>query len=158
MPFGILCISIILNKRRCNRRSTFQKSGTSNQPKNKPRKRLPRAVIVSPFFPLFLVMENSIRLALCKKISAKFGKEPQNHKDICELYYEMPEIGISTLKRIFGKQGHCDCENMCSRKAPQKALCTYLGYDSWDVLVAELEFEANPTKVAKELAALRKRK
>ena len=103
-------------------------------------------------------METPIRLALRKKISAKFGREPQSHDDFVKMYCEIPiEIGISTLKRVFGRQGHNDCENLCSRQATQKALCAYLGYESWELLITVLACEANPDEMAKKYLALQNR-
>lgn len=67
------------------------------------------------------------------------------------------QIGISanTLHRLFN-ENYDRCKKPLGKPHTQTAICEFLGYESWDVLMAELEFATNPTKIAKELAELRR--
>ncbi len=103
-------------------------------------------------------MKNEIRLALCQKISEKFGRTPQEHDDFVVLSTKI-DLCESTLKRLFGVKAHDDCKDHLKRHESQQKMIKFLGYEfSWDVLKCELEFITNPQKTAQELVNLRMRK
>lgn len=99
-------------------------------------------------------MKNEVRLALCQKITEKFGKNIQKHSEFVNLSIETG-LAENTLKRLFAIKGHDDCKNQLARQESQQKIICFLGYESWEILMCELEFITNPLKTAKELISLR---
>ncbi|TAE73136.1 MAG: hypothetical protein EAZ85_07945 [Bacteroidetes bacterium] len=102
-------------------------------------------------------MKNEIRIALCKKITEKFGKNLQKHSEFVDLAVKT-DLAENTLKRLFDIKGHQDCKNQLARQDSQQKIICFLGYESWEILMCELEILAYPKETAQELAKLRKNK